>query len=52
MFAYRTGSIVLSDMVPIEIRATYQSVNNLAYGAGSALGAASGGLLADLLGWR
>ncbi|KAI5795662.1 major facilitator superfamily domain-containing protein [Geopyxis carbonaria] len=46
------GSIVLSDMLPIEIRGTYQSINNLFYGMGSALGAALGGFLADVLGWR
>jgi hypothetical protein len=32
----RAGAIVLSDILPIEIRATYQSINNLAYGAGAA----------------
>ncbi|KAL7271283.1 hypothetical protein RUND412_005976 [Rhizina undulata] len=46
------GAIVLSDLLPIEIRGTYQSINNLAYGVGSALGAALGGFLADALGWR
>lgn len=30
------GAIVLSDILPIEIRGNYQSINNLAYGAGSA----------------
>lgn len=30
------GAIVLSDILPIEIRGNYQSINNLAYGTGSA----------------
>ncbi|KAI5843028.1 putative MFS transporter [Morchella snyderi] len=46
------GAIVLSDILPIEIRGNYQSINNLAYGTGSALGAAVGGFLADSIGWR
>ncbi|TGZ79247.1 multidrug resistance protein fnx1-like protein [Ascodesmis nigricans] len=46
------GSIVLSDLIPIEIRAGYQSLNNLAFGAGSVLGAGLGGFLADTFGWR
>lgn len=46
------GSIITSDLVPIEIRGTYQSYINIIYGAGSALGAATGGAIADLLGWR
>lgn len=46
------GAIVLSDIVPLEIRGTYQSVNNLCYGTGSMLGAAMGGMMADVMGWR
>jgi MFS family permease len=46
------GSIITSDLVPIEIRGTYQSYINIVYGAGSALGAATGGAIADSLGWR
>ncbi|KAI5806791.1 multidrug resistance protein fnx1-like protein [Peziza echinospora] len=46
------GAIVLSDIIPIEVRGTYQSVNNLTYGLGSMLGAALGGWMADSLGWR
>ncbi|RPB27224.1 MFS general substrate transporter [Terfezia boudieri ATCC MYA-4762] len=46
------GAIVLSDIVPIEIRGTYQSWNNLTYGLGSMMGAALGGFMADQLGWR
>jgi|SRR5450432_4813260 MFS family permease len=46
------GSIITSDLVPIEIRGTYQSYINIVYGVGSALGAATGGAIADSLGWR
>lgn len=46
------GSIITSDLVPIEIRGQYQSYINIIYGVGSALGAATGGAIADSLGWR
>ncbi|KAI9683615.1 MAG: hypothetical protein M1829_004919 [Trizodia sp. TS-e1964] len=46
------GSIICSDLVPIETRGAYQSYLNLAYGLGSASGVAMGGYLADQLGWR
>ncbi|KAH8809107.1 major facilitator superfamily transporter [Xylogone sp. PMI_703] len=46
------GSIITSDLVPIEIRGAYQSYLNLIYGVGSTLGAATGGAIADHLGWR
>ncbi|KAI5847563.1 major facilitator superfamily domain-containing protein [Tricharina praecox] len=46
------GAIVLSDLLPIEIRGTYQSINNLAWGLGGVLGAATGGAIADAWGWR
>lgn len=46
------GSIITSDLVPIEIRGAYQSYLNIVFGAGSAAGAALGGAIADSLGWR
>ncbi|KAK2034470.1 major facilitator superfamily transporter [Colletotrichum zoysiae] len=46
------GSIIISDLVPIENRGAYQSYINMIYGVGSALGAALGGAMADHLGWR
>ena len=46
------GSIITSDLVPIEIRGIYQSYINIIYGLGSALGAATGGAIADSFGWR
>jgi hypothetical protein len=46
------ASIVTSDLVPLGIRGPYQSLNNLVFGAGSASGAALGGVIAGSLGWR
>ncbi|KAK2606097.1 hypothetical protein QQS21_003492 [Conoideocrella luteorostrata] len=46
------GSIITSDLVPIERRGSYQSYLNIVYGVGSALGAAVGGAMAEALGWR
>ncbi|RYP05689.1 hypothetical protein DL765_009761 [Monosporascus sp. GIB2] len=46
------GNIIISDLVPIERRGTYQSYMNIAYGIATASGAALGGLMADRLGWR
>ena len=46
------GSIITSDLVPIEIRGAYQSYIKIIFGVGSALGAALGGAIADHLGWR
>ncbi|KAK4163254.1 MFS general substrate transporter [Cladorrhinum sp. PSN259] len=46
------ASIIISDVVPIEIRGTYQSYINITYGVGAMSGAALGGAMADYLGWR
>lgn len=46
------ASIIISDVVPIEIRGTYQSYINITFGVGSMCGAALGGAMADFLGWR
>lgn len=46
------GAIIVSDLVPIERRGTYQSYINANYGVSSTLGAAMGGFMADYLGWR
>ncbi len=44
--------IILSDLVRIEHRGVFQSHINVAFGLGSASGAALGGWLCDSLGWR
>ncbi|EXJ76683.1 uncharacterized protein A1O5_01191 [Cladophialophora psammophila CBS 110553] len=46
------GLIIVSDLVRIENRGVFQSHINLAFGLGSACGAALGGWLCDSLGWR
>lgn len=46
------GAILTNDLVPIEIRGTYQSYINIFYGAGCACGAAFGGALCESIGWR
>lgn len=46
------GSIIVSDLVPIERRGAYQSYINMVYGVASTSGAALGGFMADYLGWR
>lgn len=43
---------MINDLVPIEIRGTFQAYINIFFGLGSASGAAFGGVLCDLLGWR
>lgn len=46
------GVVICSDLIHVEYRGIYQSYINLAYGVGSSLGLACGGLLADKVGWR
>lgn len=46
------GGIMMSDMVPIEVRGIYQAYINIIYGVGSVMGAATGGLMTEYLGWR
>jgi MFS family permease len=50
--ALAMGSIIMSDLVPLETRGGYLACLNLSYGVGSSLGAALGGFLAETLGWR
>ncbi|KAF1985165.1 MFS general substrate transporter [Aulographum hederae CBS 113979] len=50
--ALAMGTIIISDLVPLEARGGYLSFLNLASGVGSSLGAAMGGFLAETLGWR
>ncbi|KAJ7084610.1 member of the major facilitator superfamily [Mycena belliarum] len=45
-------SIIMSDVVPLRSRGTWQGILNIIYAAGSATGAPLGGLLADSIGWR
>ncbi|RDW71244.1 MFS general substrate transporter-43 [Coleophoma cylindrospora] len=45
-------SILLSDIVPLRERGTWQGYLNIVYTIGSSSGAALGGILADTIGWR
>lgn len=46
------GLVILNDLITVEYRGIYISHVNLAFGLGSACGAAFGGILCDKLGWR
>ncbi|EGX92907.1 MFS transporter, putative [Cordyceps militaris CM01] len=50
--AIALGSIMTSDLVPIERRGSFQALINATWGTGSAIGAAAGGWLAETVGWR
>lgn len=45
-------SIVMSDIVPLRSRGTWQGLLNIIYAAGSISGAPLGGFLSDTIGWR
>ncbi|KAJ7613841.1 member of the major facilitator superfamily [Mycena polygramma] len=45
-------SIIMSDIVPLRSRGTWQGIMNIIYAFGSAAGAPLGGFLSDTIGWR
>ncbi|KAJ8518503.1 hypothetical protein ONZ45_g4418 [Pleurotus djamor] len=45
-------SIIMSDIVPLRSRGTWQGILNIVFATGSAAGAPLGGFLADSIGWR
>ncbi|KAI0044796.1 MFS general substrate transporter [Auriscalpium vulgare] len=45
-------SIVMSDIIPLRSRGTWQGLINIVWASGSATGAPLGGLLSDSIGWR
>ncbi|KAG9218346.1 hypothetical protein CCMSSC00406_0007283 [Pleurotus cornucopiae] len=45
-------SIIMSDIVPLRSRGTWQGVLNIVFATGSATGAPLGGFLSDSIGWR
>lgn len=49
---YRVGVIIMSDVVPLRNRGTWQGVANIIFASGQATGAPLGGFLADMIGWR
>jgi MFS family permease len=44
--------VILSDLVPLKRRGTFQGYMNIVFASGTSLGAPIGGLVADWLGWR
>ncbi|KIJ95956.1 hypothetical protein K443DRAFT_682649 [Laccaria amethystina LaAM-08-1] len=45
-------SIIMSDVVPLRSRGTWQGVLNIVWTTGTVVGASLGGLFADTIGWR
>ncbi|EDR06887.1 member of the major facilitator superfamily [Laccaria bicolor S238N-H82] len=45
-------SIIMSDVVPLRSRGTWQGVLNIVWTTGTIVGASLGGLFADTIGWR
>ncbi|KAF9473933.1 member of the major facilitator superfamily, partial [Pholiota conissans] len=45
-------SIIMSDVVPLRQRGTWQGVLNIIFATGNSVGASLGGYLADTIGWR
>jgi MFS family permease len=45
-------TVLMSDMVGLRERGTWQGYINLIYAVGASMGAPLGGLLADSIGWR
>ncbi|KAK7034593.1 hypothetical protein VNI00_012224 [Paramarasmius palmivorus] len=45
-------SIIMSDIVPLRSRGTWQGIINIVFATGSSVGAPLGGLLVDSIGWR
>ncbi|KAG6854480.1 hypothetical protein C0991_006082 [Blastosporella zonata] len=45
-------SIIMSDIVPLRSRGTWQGIINVIFAVGAGTGAPLGGLLADNIGWR
>ncbi|KAF8157219.1 member of the major facilitator superfamily [Crassisporium funariophilum] len=45
-------SIIVSDIVPLRNRGTWQGILNIVFASGNTVGASLGGYLADTIGWR
>lgn len=46
------GTVILSDLVPLKRRGTFQGYMNIVFATGTSLGAPIGGVMADIFGWR
>jgi predicted MFS family arabinose efflux permease len=45
-------SIMMSDIIPLRERGTWQGIINIIFASGAGIGAPLGGVLADYIGWR
>lgn len=45
-------SIIMSDIIPLQKRGTWQGYLNVIFAIGASIGAALGGIFADTIGWR
>jgi MFS family permease len=45
-------SILMSDVIPLRQRGTWQGYLNIVFATGASAGAPLGGILADSIGWR
>jgi predicted MFS family arabinose efflux permease len=45
-------NIIMSDIIPLRERGTWQGVVNMIYATGASIGAPLGGVLSDTIGWR
>jgi predicted MFS family arabinose efflux permease len=44
--------VILSDLIPLKRRGTFQGYMNIVFALGTSLGAPLGGIVADYFGWR
>jgi MFS family permease len=44
--------VILSDLVPLKRRGTFQGYMNIVFATGTSLGGPIGGIMADIFGWR
>lgn len=48
----RKGTVILSDIIPLKRRGTFQGYMNIVFASGTSLGGPVGGIMADVFGWR
>jgi len=44
--------VILSDLIPLKRRGTFQGYVNIVFASGTSLGGPIGGIVADVFGWR
>jgi MFS family permease len=44
--------VILSDLIPLKQRGTFQGYMNIVFASGMSLGAPVGGIMTDVFGWR